>query len=296
MRRLIFAALLLGGARAACAQRVPGRELLDFPIGTLGEPVALATTVGDGLWNPASIALRAPTRVRGAVAALATPAAQGVTAQTFAAALAMSERTTFGVALLRAGVRDLQRTSTDPQTLGEIDYGTIVASATFAHDWRWITGGAAVRYRIGELDRDREVSAGLDLGLIGRVPFGNDVRVAVSSFLWRFDASMDDRPALLAATDLRLAGTTETRELRGGYSFVATRDLGRDDYVHLSGRSGRLTIRGGVLRGSGFDVVTWGSRLGIGLQHARYVVAVSREERDTGLPPTYQFTLATSFQ
>ena len=296
MRRLIFAALLLAGARDARAQRVPGRDLLDFPIATLGEPVALATIVGDGLWNPATVALPERTRVRVGLAALTTPSSQGVSAQTLTAALAAPGRTTIGVSLIRAGVRDLQRTSTDPQTLGEIGYGTTMASATVAREWRWVTGGAAVRYRWGELDRAREASAGLDAGVVARIPWGSDIRVALSSYLWRFDASMEDRPAILGATDLRLAGTTETRELRGGYSFVATRDLGRDDYLHLGGRSGRLTLRGGLLRATSYEVVTWGSRLGVGLQHARYHVAVSREERDSGLPPTYQFTLTSSFQ
>ena len=296
MRRLIFAALVhVGALRAAHAQRVPARDLLDLPVGTLAEPAALATTVGDGFWNPATIILPGDTRARGALSALTTSAAQGIGAQTLSAAVGVASQVTVGLGVVRATLRDLQRTSTDPQTLGDIPYNTTVASATVARRWRWIAAGAALRYRTGELDTRRRDALGIDAGAVGRVPLGNDWRLAVSSYLWTF-GDRGDRPALAAATDVRLAGTRESHELRAGYSLVATRDLGRDDYVHLDGRAGRFTIRGGVLRGTAYDIVTWGSRLGLGLQHARYVVAISREDRETGLPPSYQFTLTTSFK
>ena len=296
MRRLIFAALVhVGALRAAHAQRVPARDLLDLPVGTLAEPAALATTVGDGFWNPATVALPVGIRARGAISALTTSAAQGVGAQTLSAAVSVAAHTTVGLGVVRATLRDLQRTSTDPQTLGDIAYNTTVASASVAREWRWLVAGAALRYRTGELDTRRRDALGVDAGAVGRVPLGNDWRVAVASYLWTF-GNRGDRPALTAATDVRLAGTRESHELRAGYSIVATRDLGRDDYAHLDGRVGRLTIRGGVLRAATYDIVTWGSRLGLGLQHARYLVGISREERETGLPPSYQFTLTTSFK
>ena len=297
MRRIIFAVVVLGSVPAAArAQRVPARDLLDLPLGTLAEPVALAGTVGDGLWNPATTTLPASTRARIAVAALTTPDAQGVGAQAFSAVVAAPTRTAVGIGVARASMRDIQRTGSDPQTLGEISYNTTVASASAAHQWRWIAAGTAVRYRTGEIGMRRRATLGVDAGVIGHVPRTNDLRIAVSTYMWTFGATREDRPALTAATDVRLAGTTELRELRTGYSVVATRGLGRDDYLHLGGRSGRWMLRGGVLRATAYDVVTWGSRLGVGLQHARYTVGFSREERDTGLPPSYQFTLTTSFK
>lgn len=297
MRRFIFAALVLGGAPAAArAQRIPARDLLDLPLGTLAEPLALASTLGDGLWNPATIALPGPARARVGFAALTTSAAQGVAGQSLATAFALPAATTVGLALLRASVRDLQRTETDPQTLGEVGYSTTVASVTAARQWRWMTAGLALRFRVGELDGRRRGAPGLDAGVVGRVPWGPDVRVAASSFMWRPNHDAADRPAIVAATDLRLAGIRGSRELRGGYSLLATRGLGRDDYLHLDGRIARFSLAGGVLRSTTYDVVTWGSRLGLGLQHARYVVALSREERSTGLPAVYQITLTSSFQ
>jgi hypothetical protein len=297
MRRFIFAVVVLGSAPAAAgAQRVPARDLLDLPLGTLAEPVALAGTVGDGLWNPATTALPTGTRARIALAALTTPAAQGVGAQALSAVVGVRGRTTVGIGVARASMRDIQRTGTDPQTLGEIRYNTTVASASATHQWRWVAGGVAARYRTGELDLRRRATLGLDAGVVGRVPRASDLRVAVSSYMWTFGATRDDRPAIAAAADLRLGGTSELRELRSGYSLVATRGLGRDDYLHLGGRSGRYMLRAGVLRATAYDVVTWGSRLGVGLQHARYMVGFAREERTAGLPPSYQFTLTTSFK
>jgi hypothetical protein len=230
------------------------------------------------------------------MAALTTPAAQGVGAQALSAVVGVHGHTTVGIGVARAAMRDIQRTGTDPQTIGEVRYNTTVASATGTHQWRWIAAGIAARYRTGELDMRRSATLGLDAGLVGRVPRAHDLRLAVSSYMWTVGATRDDRPALAAAADLRLGGTSELRELRSGYSVVATRGLGRDDYLHVGGRSGRWMLRGGLLRATTYDVVTWGSRIGVGLQRARYTVGFSREERDTGLPPSYQFTLTTSFK
>src|SRR5512132_2588140 len=120
MRRIVFTALIgasaLAGPPTAAAQRVPGRDLLDFPIGTLAEPAALASQMGDGLWNPATIRLLPDRRARVSAGALATGADQGVVAQAIAGALALPRELTVGASVVRAAVRDLVRTETDPQS------------------------------------------------------------------------------------------------------------------------------------------------------------------------------------
>lgn len=298
MRRLIFAALVSGAAAAsppAWAQDVPARDLLDFPIGTVAEPAALAATVGDGLWNPATAHLAGP-RARVGIGALSSSAQQGVTVQTAYVAALFPRATTVALSYVRAGVRDLQRTDTDPQTLGAISYGTAVASALVARRWAWLQAGLALRYRSGELEQRERGVLGIDGGAVARVRRLRDARLAVSSYLWRPGADDGDRPALAAATDLRLGGTSEARELRAGASLVATRALGNDGYLHVAGRSGRFALSAGVVRTRNWGLTTWGSRLGVGLHYARYVAAFSREENETGLPATYQFTLTSSFQ
>ena len=56
MCRMMFAAtvsLVLLGARGVEAQRVAGRDLLEFPLGILAEAPALSDQMIGGLWNPA---------------------------------------------------------------------------------------------------------------------------------------------------------------------------------------------------------------------------------------------------
>ncbi|MDQ8154741.1 MAG: hypothetical protein P3B98_08760, partial [Gemmatimonadota bacterium] len=68
MRRcalLMMAGVLLPGSLRA--QLVPGRDLLSFPLGLTAEAAALGTGAGFGLWNPASVAVPAGSRLRLAV-------------------------------------------------------------------------------------------------------------------------------------------------------------------------------------------------------------------------------------
>src|SRR4051812_12139455 len=78
MCRMTFAAIAASLALAPLgAQQVPGRELFDFPIGSMAEAPALATAAGGGFWNPATIALSTTDRFRAAIAALDSPTEQG---------------------------------------------------------------------------------------------------------------------------------------------------------------------------------------------------------------------------
>jgi hypothetical protein len=61
MSRFIFGlAVSFILSRTATAQQVPGRDLLEFPLGTLAESPALTRQIAGGLWNPATATL-APT-------------------------------------------------------------------------------------------------------------------------------------------------------------------------------------------------------------------------------------------
>ena len=79
-----FPALLLVGTLGA--QPIPARDLLEFPLGAVFEPAALAAEPGAGLWNPAAGMLRRGDRWRFSVTALTTAQDQGVAGQLLSAA------------------------------------------------------------------------------------------------------------------------------------------------------------------------------------------------------------------
>ena len=88
MRYMKFAALasIVAGLRVS-AQQVPARELLEFPIGTLGAAGVLSTHAAHGWWNPATISQPRATKIEVSVATLNAPADQGVSTQLLSAAV-----------------------------------------------------------------------------------------------------------------------------------------------------------------------------------------------------------------
>lgn len=298
MPRLIFlAALPLGLARPAHAQYVPGRDLLAFPISSLAEAPALASATGDGFLNPAGIAL-ADARGRFTLGALTTPADLGVAAQYASASVALPRGTTAALSFVRATVNDLIHTEGDPQARGkEIPYSTQVVSLVAARrQGRHLLAGLALRYRSGVADLDRGHAAGIDGGLIGDSLFARDLRVGVSTFLWRPAPGRQERNTFHLAGDLRLAGYDERHEVRGGYSLSYSPRRARDHLVFVGGRQGRLTGRAGVLRATAFGSPEWRLRLAGGVHHARYFVGLARDDAGAGLAPTYQFTMSAKVQ
>jgi len=300
MRRLIFAAVGCGCAAASGgAQEVPGRDLLDFPLGTVAEAPAIARQAAGGLWNPASAALAPGVRVRASAGALVTPPDQGVTAQLVAAAIRLPQGLTGAVTVVRAAVDNIVRTGSDPQSIGgDVPYQTTLYSAVVTRKTRdFLTAGVALRYRTGQLDSDRNGALGLDGGILAEGLWGRDVRLGLATFLWRPGGGVaDERTAFNAAGDLRALGHGERREVRAGYAFSYTPGSGHEHYLVGSGRTGVLEARAGVARAVRFGGPSWRLRLGAGLHYARYALGVAREEAGADLGPTYQFTLSTAFK
>src|SRR4051812_17143447 len=136
MCRLMFAAIasfVLVGSRGVAAQRVAGRDLLEFPLGILAEAPPLSDLMAGGLWNPASAMLRPATRASFGFAGLTTPQDVGVKLEMIAGAYRLKPNLTGSLSVAEASVADILRTDTDPQSLGnEIPYGTTVVSAGLA--------------------------------------------------------------------------------------------------------------------------------------------------------------------
>jgi hypothetical protein len=284
----------LGWARGLAAQPVPARDLWEFPLGAVLEPAALAAEPGAGLWNPAASALRAGERIRLGVASLSSGSAQGVDGQLLSASFRRASGTTLGLSVARTSVAGLVRTDSDPQSVGDINYASMLVSATAARTLvPHLTAGLAVRWREGRADQAVNSAIAADLGVILHdLPWRN-ARVALASFLWRPGREIDDRPAVVAAVDLRVVGELAARELRLGFSQNNVNRGATERGPFLSGRLDRLEARAGIVRASTGDRAVTRVRSGLAVYYTRYVVGVAREEGMSGLGPVYQFTLSS---
>ena len=295
MRRMLICGLAaLCWARGLTAQPVPARDLWEFPLGAILEPAALAAEPGAGLWNPAASALRPGERLRLGVASLSTGAQQGVDGQLLSASFRRTSGTTLGLSVARSSVAGLVRTDSDPQSVGDISYASLLISATAARTIvPHVTAGLAIRWREGRADQQVNSAIAADLGVVVHdLPWQN-ARIALSSFLWRPGREVDDRPAFVAAIDGRVVGDSASRELRLGVSQNNVNRGANERGPFLSGRLDRLEARAAIVRVSaGANSVTR-IRTGLAVYYARYVVGVAREEGISGLGPVYQFTLSS---
>src|SRR5687768_16833058 len=114
MRRLALLASVIGTPAWLEAQDVPGRDLLEFPIGTMAEAPAFARSVVGGLWNPAIAGDAA--RVRASIAAFNAPIEQAVSLYAVGATVRLPRALTLSVAALRGSVGDIVRTIDNPDT------------------------------------------------------------------------------------------------------------------------------------------------------------------------------------
>ena len=298
MRCLNFAAAVaILPIAASEAQRFPGRDLLDFPIGTLAEAPALALDSGDGFQNPAAIRLAEGTRARGTAIALNTGTDRDVSSQLIAVAANLPSRFTVGLSAVHAGISGIAQTADDPQPIDDIPYSTFVVSLTGAREsTRHITSGVALRYRTGEVDGVNRSTFGLDGGLLVERLFGLDARFGVSSYMWGPGAGESQDASFSGAVDSRVIGADSTRQARLGYSYTAGEGAAGGHYVFATGRYSRWIARVGVARTSAFGTSDTSLRLALILRYARYTVGLSREESAGGFDPTYQFVLSGVFR
>lgn len=298
-RAAVIVAMVLASAAVptrAAAQWVPGRELLDFSLGTLAEAPALATRARVGLWNPASLAGRDAARASLGIAALTTPNDQGVSALLFGGSVRIPRGLMAGLSVARASVRDLIETDQDPQSIAELRYETTLVSAMIAQRSReHLATGLAIRYREGQLAGTHRGAVSLDAGLLVDGLGRRDGRIGASTFLWSLANQEDERVTYSGAADLRLLGDS-AGEVRGGYSYSATSGGADEHFVFASGRSGIWEGRGGVARREAFGDAPWRLRLGVGVYYARYAVAVAREDNGAGLGAVYQFSLSSTLR
>lgn len=308
MRHLLFAASI-GAALCLSTQvtnaqsvPVPGRGLLDFPLGTLGEVPALATATGGGLTNPATLVIGSAGPLSASIASLNAAGQRGVDGQ-FASVAGQQGAVTLGASVARLGVGGLDHTGdSDPQVLGTVPYSTYLISAVAA---RRLGGplrnrlalGMALRYRSAHLDTTSASTALADLGAAADGLFGRrDVRLGVSTYLWRPGAESVERPGIHAGGDLRVVGPDATHEARLGLAYDATRGATREQGVYVAGRWTSIEARAAMVRASDFDDRQTRARFALGFRSRRLLVGVGHEATAGGFGSIWQFTLRTQIR
>jgi hypothetical protein len=273
MCRIMFAAVAAAAAMSPLrAQQVPGRQLFDFPLGTMAEAPALASTVGGGFWNPATIALHDGDRLLASVAALTSDIEQGVS-------------------VASASVSELLRTDTDPQTIGDaVPYNSTIVSGLLAAARGFSSFGVAIRRRAGTVDRVTGHATSIDIGGVVDRPLGLPLRAGVSSFL--VSPSRDqERASGLGAVEGYLPRTAG--DARIGIAWQQDEGGGSERFVYAAGHAGLFDLRGGVAQQRAFGSSTTRVRLGVGIHYGHYLVGVAREDGTAGLGASYQFVLRT---
>ena len=313
MRHILFAASCWGvsclGVRVGNAQTVPssrpipGRALLDFPLGTLGEAPALSTAAGGGLFNPAAILGPDPARLRVSLAQLERAGDAGAEGQVVAVVARVDRQTEAGLSFARMSVGGGDRTGLgDPETQGSVPYGTWVLSGVAARRLGWafrnrLGIGVAGRYRSAVSDTTRASVGAADVGVYADRLFGKlDARFAAASYLWLPGRESVERPSFHAAADVRVAGPDATREVRTGIAHGATRDGVRETFVYAAGRWRYAEGRLGVARASDFEGPQTHTRLAVTFHSSRFSVGVGRETSESNFGALYQFNLSTLFK
>ena len=287
-----FASVVLSAP--AAAQKVPARDLFEFPLGLLADAPALSTRMTASLWNPASRAADSSERAEIGLAGLTTPQNLGVQLGMIGGEYRIRRGFSAAVSFAQASVNDIIRTETDPQSIGgEIPYATSLLSAGLALTNRkaafgtW-SAGIAARYRWATVDGDHGGAFSLDEGITVDRILGTPLRGAASTFLLS-PVTRDEAPTFMTAVDAPVYRRDSSATVRLGYSLSATQSRGREDYVFTSIDHRWFNFTGGFDWSSAFGDQDRRLRLGLGLRYTSYVVAIGREEGAAGFGANYQF-------
>ena len=286
-------ALALAVSLPARAQRVPGRDLLDLPLGTLADAPTLAAS-DVALWNPAGIMVPAHHLGRVGFAAVQTPSDLGASALGIVVIGALPRDMAAALSLVQGSVNSLARTNDSPETSpGDVPYNTTMASLGFARRNQRVTAGLALRFRQGTVDVERRGAFGIDGGLLGDSLFGLPLRGAVSTFLWRPANGGDEETAYSGAIDGAVFRLDSLTEVRAGYSLLLVERRTSEHYAFVGASTRRWEGRVGLARHESSGEAEWFLRIGTGLQYGRYHIGLAREGARDELGGIYQFTLGT---
>lgn len=273
---------------------VPGRDLLTYPIGLIGEPGAAGNLLGVGLFNPADLNLSGDAKVRFGVGSMSTPDDVGATAQVVGAAYAW-RGLTVSASVARAAVTGLVRTDSDPLTVAnDVRYATVVSSIGVGRQRGHLAWGVAVRRRTGALDLERRSAFGVDAGVSISGLTRRDVRLAASSFLLSPGRASSDPASWFASVDMRLAGRDTARTARGGLAWSTTAGRASELFAYGAVRMSAWELRAGPAQSFAHGSSDVRLRTAIAVRHAGYAIGIAREELAGGLAPSYQLVFSAT--
>lgn len=293
MTRLVGAFVaLLGAPLAAWGQQVPGRDLLDFPLGTLADAPVLARE-GFAIWNPALVEVSGSARVRGALGAVDTPQDVGASLIGVRLAARLPRGITAALSAVRGEVDGIARTIDSPASIGgDLAYGSAMYSVGASRRHRAVSVGVALRYRTGTIGGESGRGARADAGVHADSLFGLPIRAAAATFLWQPANASADQSAFAGGIDgdvFTLGNTTA----RLGYALTLWPQGANEHYGLTSIAAGSWEGTAGLARRSRMGEVEWSMRLGVAVRHSRYRVGLAREGMRDGLGGIYQFILST---
>ncbi|MCU0650353.1 MAG: hypothetical protein MUF00_20375 [Gemmatimonadaceae bacterium] len=295
-RLLVGTLIACGTAAPLAAEQVPGRDLWDFPVGSLSDAPALVGATGGGLYNPASAQQSGVPRGRAVlgVTALAASADQGVDGQLVHATWFRTDASALTVSIARSAISGIVRTGTDPSSLGNVPYDSWVTSIASSHAvGRHVIVGAAGRFRTGRADTETGRSIAGDVGVILQHLPVLDARVGASTFLWRPGRETVDRAVVNVAGDVRVLGSRDARGLRLGTSAQWARRGSAERFSYARARFELLELVAGSATTRRFGDRNVRARFGINFHFARYSAGIAREDGVSRLAPTYQFSLTS---
>lgn len=299
MRLPALVLLALALTRSANAQAASS-DLWRVAEGTLVSPAALADDGLAPIWNPASTLAPGGPGVRLGAEAVHSPSEIGVNGGLVAASFRSASVGTVSLSYGRMGISDIVYTETSPEASGGTIpiYSQVISFGIARPLTRVASGGFALRFLTGRLDRGQNSRIGLDFGVqlaTGHVRFG-----AVTQFL---DPSFGSA-ARSAAYNLGAEARSGTFAALGAPGTVTVRygltALEGESAQHLLavelGLARVLTLDLGASREATASDVVWRSRFALGLGAGRYRIRIDRDGGVNGFGATYGFALTALFR
>ncbi len=281
---------LLALPAAASAQAPQAVDLWRVATASLAVPAALQRGPSQLFWHPAA----SPASSSVGLQLLNTSDVVGMTGVMLGGAVAVSGTTRLGATAARVSVGDLVRTTSSPNSEGEIPVYAQHVGLHASLILPRVSIGGHLRIHDARFDREREGGTTVDVGFVAH-PW-HRLQIAAATQFFPIDLTSQDATeyyfgvAYRMGPALRDGGAVVQVLLRYGGTVRASGDL--DHMISTGLAVGRLVrVDGSLARESAFAGHEWRPALGLTLSVGRYRVTVARSSglRDVGA--TYRLGL-----